>query len=85
MKKPFNNMKTIQTLLQEYVDEIVKNTIDDLKCPPKYIVSIGDDKLILTITHNDVSFSEVIFPEEDMSFGISLLLTRVDALYARTM
>lgn len=81
----FNNMLTVQTLLQEYVNGYVKNCNFDTTCPPKYIVSIGDGKLMITVTHNDQSFTEVLFPEKDMSYGISLLKDRLDSLYARTM
>jgi len=84
-KKDFNNMKTIQTLLQQYVDDYVENCNWDKDCPPKYIVSIGKRELFLTITHSGVSFTEVIFPEKDMKYGISLLKDRLDGLYARTM
>lgn len=84
-KKHFNNMRTVQTLVQEYVNDYVKNCNYDETCPPKYIVSIGKNELILTITHGGVSFSEVIFPEKDMKYGISRLKDRLDSLYARTM
>lgn len=84
-KQDFNNMMDVQTLLQKYVDEYVKNCNYDTSCPPKYTVSIGDNELIVTITHNDTSFSEVLFPEKDMTYGVSLIKDRLDSLYARTM
>lgn len=84
-KPDFNNMLNVQTLLQEYVNGYVKNCNWDTDCPPEYVVSIGSGKLMVTITHNHVSFSEVLFPEKDMTYGVSLLKDRLDSLYARTM
>lgn len=85
VKETFNNMHTIQTLLQEYVDDYVSNCNYDEACPPKYIVSIGKNALMITITHNDISFTERFFPEKEMTYGINLIKDRLDSLYSRTM
>ena len=76
---------TLMSLTQEEVDKLVVEKYDHDDCKPVFIVSIFKRMLILTCKHNSVSFSEKIFPGDDMEYGLISLRNILNNLYDRTM
>ena len=81
---------TIVNVVQEGVDQIVRQKIQDNSCPPKFIVSQSIDndsqKLYLTILHNGVVLTTQILPQKDpMNYGLDSLWSFIEELYNCTM
>ena len=74
----------IQEIIQGMVDVITKDKWSD-ETPPIFIVSIFENKLILTCSHLGSAFSTLLFPEKDMTYGLEILSEKMSDLYNRTM
>jgi len=81
--------------IQEVVDRIVKEKYKDDTCMPQFIVSvlqeidysgkINNHKLLLTVIHNGISNTRVIFPILSYNYGYENLEKEIEWLYNSTM
>ena len=80
----------IISLLDKHVQEVAKTKwADDTICPPKFWISIlgyqEEQKIILTVNHNRLSFSKIIFPITDAYYDYDSIEQEMEWLYNRTM
>ncbi|WP_211750099.1 hypothetical protein [Paenibacillus sp. Marseille-Q4541] len=85
--------------IQLSVDEIAVAEYENDITPPKFTVSLlyeecsskelfetdYEHKIIMTVEHNGLAFSKVLFPCTDMIYGYSDLKDIMKYLYNRTM
>jgi hypothetical protein len=76
---------TIQSTIQKEVNRLAAEHNEGDPCPAVYIVSIYEDKLLLTVMHGGQAFSETLFPTRDMTYGLESLDEHMRSLYNRTM
>ncbi|MGL5507903.1 MAG: hypothetical protein ACRDB0_08385 [Paraclostridium sp.] len=82
-------IEAIQAKVDKIAEEKYKE--EDLNCTPVFIVSLLiNDKIILTCKHNNISFSEIIFPIDKVDidnwlYGLLDLEDHMQDLYNRTM
>jgi hypothetical protein len=74
----------IQEIIQGMVD-VIKDKWSEDETPPIFIVSIFENKLILTCSHLGSAFSTLLFPEKDMTYGLGDLEYIMKELFNRTM
>ncbi len=77
--------KSIDEVIQNEVDKIVKENWKEDTCKPVFIVSIFQDKLMITCKHMGSAFSEKLFPQKDMRWGLPTVKEIMESLYNRTM
>jgi len=86
----------IISILQKEVDNIAKEKYKNDSCKPTFIVSvyqkynditgkINNHKILLTVVHNGISHSRVIFPVLSNNFGYESLEKEIEWLYNSTM
>lgn len=75
----------IQELIQKEVDRITKQEYSEDTCQPVFIVSIYNQTLVLTCKHNSLAFSDRLFPDGSMTYGLKSLKDKMSNLYNRTM
>lgn len=70
--KELNEYSTIIDVLQDFVNKMVATEFkaEDAESVPVFIVSLyaidtGDQRIMLTIVHNNSRFSEQLFPRPD--------------------
>ena len=76
---------TIQSLAQEEVDRIAGEHWKEDECEPVFIVSVFLNSLMLTCKHRSFAFSERLFPEDTMIYGLNTIEELMTSLYNRTM
>lgn len=84
-----NLYKSIVDCIQEQVNDVATQWSQD-QCPPFFLVSVGKDGgnrdiLMLTVTHSNKSFTEVLFPREDSHYGYDSIHSMMKNMYNRTM
>ncbi len=89
MKKDISLYKDLLDVVQKYVDDSLKD-YGDAKFQVSLLENLGHkdkryDCIMLTITHMQSSFSEIIFPRQDMQYGYESIDSIMNSLYARTM
>ena len=83
------------TIIQSKVDKLAKEIYKTDSCPPEFIVSnyqvennegkIVDHKIMLTVRHNGISHSRVLFPKVRNNYGYDDIKEEMKWLYNSTM
>ena len=89
MKRDIFLYKDIIDIIQSYVDDYSKE-FGDAKFKVSLLQDFGHkdrryDAILLTISHLQSSFSEVVFPRQDMNYGYESIESVMSSLYNRTM
>ena len=84
-----NKNLDIVGLIDEYVQEVAKETWKEDECPPEFWVSVygygNEQKIMITINHLGSKFTKVLFPIKDADSGYDSIKTEMVYLYNRTM
>jgi len=89
MKRDICLYKDIIDIVQSYVDDYSKEFGDaEFKVPLLQDFGHKDrryDAILLTVSHLQSSFSEVVSPRQGMNYGYESIESVMDSLYNRTM
>lgn len=77
-------------MMQQNIDNIVKEVWTTDECPPNFILSVMDydknAKIMLTIEHLGYKFTDVLFPKEGINYNNGFnVYDEMKQLYNRTM
>ena len=80
----------IVKILETYIQKEAKKHWKDDSCPPIFWVSLDNDnmydqKIMITISHLNVKFTEVLFPRTEAQWGYDSVLNQMINMYNRTM
>ena len=89
MKRDICLYKDIIDIIQSYVDGC-SDSFEDAEFRVSLLQDFGHkdrrcDTILLTISHLHSSFSEVVFPRQDMNYGYKSIENIMDCLYNKTM
>ena len=82
---------SIVDIIQNYVDSTALEIFNDKNCPPEFTVSIfsddtcGYDKIMMTVFHCGVRFTDLLFPRTDSHYGYESIDHMMKDMYNRTM
>jgi len=77
-------------VIEEKVEKLAKEWWAKDEYPPKFWVSLDNydmdnQRILLTISHNEYKFSRPIFPVEETEYGYDPLIDCMKDLYNQTM
>lgn len=89
MKRGICLYKDIIDIIQSYVDDYSKE-FGDVKFKVSLLQDFGHkdrryDTILLTVSHLQSSFSEILFPRQDMNYGYESIESVMNSLYNRIM
>lgn len=82
---------SIVDLIDKQIQKMVKKEfMEDTQSPPEYWVSLNNEdmnnqKLMITINHCGIKFTEVLFPRKDTEYGYESVLNQIINMYNQTM
>lgn len=80
----------IVNILEEKVQEYVKEHWRDDNCPPEFWVSLNNEDIdnqviLITINHLGSKFTERLFPRRNTEYGYETVLNQMINMYNQTM
>ncbi len=76
----------INDIVQQHVDVIAaEQYADDAGLSPMFVVSVYEQSILLTCMNHGHFFSEQLFPNNNMTYGLSNVEDIMENLYNRTM
>lgn len=79
---------TILDLVQQEIDRVAEEQYSDhtpSSCTPIFTASLYNRLIIITCQHAGLAFSDALFPEDNMTYGLSNIENVMTSLYNRTM
>lgn len=82
---------SIIEIIDREIQKIAKDRFaDDKVCPPEFWVSLNNEdmknqKIMITVNHCGVKFTECIFPRDDAFFGYNSVEDQMINMYNQTM
>lgn len=78
---------TMLDLVQQEIDRVVEEQYSDhtKHCTPIFSASLFGRLIIITCQHAGLAFSDALFPEDNMTYGLSNIEEVMTNLYNRTM
>ena len=80
----------IVNIIEEKVQELVKEHWQKDDCPPKFWVSLNNEdmknqSIMITIKHCGYKFTEKLFPRMEIEYGYESVLNQMINMYNQTM